>query len=171
MRARRDGALVSVTYLTTGVPPREQLWRWQRAGYRSRGAHQRDDAGAAAALQNYIAGAARALRWSFATRLLNCLDAAVTSVEQAIVAVGATELWVTAFEGAHQDHDAANALAASFREHLPVWEFAAYNFARGRVVSNRLLDARGGAIEIELDRDEIALPAPGALGLYASERG
>ena len=49
-RARRDGALVSVIYLTTGVPPREQLWRWQRAGYRSRVAHRRDEAARAAAL-------------------------------------------------------------------------------------------------------------------------
>jgi LmbE family N-acetylglucosaminyl deacetylase len=166
-RARRDGALVSVIYLTTGVPPREQLWRWQRAGYRSRVAHRRDEAARAAALLKLEQRGCSDIP---SRRLLHCLDAAVTSVGQAIVAVGATELWVTAFEGAHQDHDAANALAASFREHLPVWEFAAYNFARGRVVSNRFLDARGGAIEIELDRDEIALKRR-ALGLYASERG
>ena len=33
MRARRQGARLSVLYLTTGVPPREALWPWQRAGY------------------------------------------------------------------------------------------------------------------------------------------
>ena len=166
-RARRDGALVSVIYLTTGVPPCEQLWRWQRAGYRSRVAHRRDEAARAAALLQLEQRGCSDIP---SRRLLNCLDAAVTSVGQAIVAVGATELWVTAFEGAHQDHDAANALAASFCEHLPVWEFAAYNYAGGKVRTNRFFDARGGVVEIEADRDEVALKRR-ALALYASERG
>ena len=98
------------------------------------------------------------------------LDEAAASVERAIEAAAATELWVTAFEGAHQDHDAANAIAARFRERLPVWEFAAYNYAGGKVRSNRFLDARGGVVELRAGRDESRLKRE-ALALYASERG
>jgi N-acetylglucosamine malate deacetylase 1 len=166
MRARHEGAQLSVVFLATGVPPREALWSWQRAGYEARVARRRDEAARAAALlQLGLCGfsdiPSRRLVWH--------LDEAAASVERAIEAVAATELWVPAFEGAHQDHDAANVLAASFRGRLSVWEFAAYNYAGGRVRSNRFFDARGGVVELEADRDEAALKR-WALALYASER-
>jgi LmbE family N-acetylglucosaminyl deacetylase len=166
-RARRDGAQVSVFYLTTGVPPREALWRWQRAGYAARVERRRGEAARAAEL----IGLAGVGGLEIASRsLIHHLDEAAAAVGHALDRTAATEMWVTAFEGAHQDHDAASALAAQFRERLPVWEFAAYNFAGGRVRSNRFHDARGGVIELHLDRAEIALKRDG-LGIYASERG
>jgi LmbE family N-acetylglucosaminyl deacetylase len=167
MRARRAGALVSVVYLTTGVPPRELLWPWQRAGYGERVARRRDESARAAALLQLEHGGYSDIP---SRHLLRYLDEAAASVERAIEIAAATELWVTAFEGAHQDHDAANALAARFRERLPVWEFAAYNYAGGTARSNRLLDARGGVVELNADRGEAALKRQ-ALDLYVSERG
>ncbi|HVH81860.1 MAG TPA: hypothetical protein VM782_20850, partial [Stellaceae bacterium] len=64
---------------------------------------------------------------------------------------------------------AANAIGAGVSGRLPVWEFAAYNFAGGRVHTNSFLDARGGVIELRLNREEIALKRQ-ALAVYASER-
>jgi hypothetical protein len=98
------------------------------------------------------------------------LDAAAASVEPALGETQADCLWVPAFEGAHQDHEAANALAAKMRDRLPIWEFAAYNHAGGKLRSNRFIDARGGVIELHLSREEAALKRR-ALALYASERG
>ena len=167
IRARREGAAVSVVYLTTGVPPRERFWRWQRAGYAARVARRRGEAERAAALLQLGQVGHSDVP---SRRLLHHLDEAVASVKHAIGAAAATELWVPAFEGAHQDHDAANALAASVRGRLPVWEFAAYNYAGGKVRSNRFLDARGGVVELKADRDEARLKRQ-ALGLYVSERG
>jgi LmbE family N-acetylglucosaminyl deacetylase len=166
-RARQEGARISVVYLTTGVPPRETLWPWQRRAYAARIARRRDEGAAAAALlrlepAGFLDIPSRRLRFH--------LDEAAAAVERALGATAADTLWVTAFEGAHQDHDAANALAARFRERLAVWEFAAYSFARGRVSSNRFADARGGVIELHPNPDEAALKRR-ALALYASERG
>jgi hypothetical protein len=103
-------------------------------------------------------------------RLVRHLDEAAACVERAIGVVAASELWVPAFEGAHQDHDAANAIAASFLPRLPVWEFAAYNYAGGKVRSNRFLDASGGVVELTADRREAELKRE-ALARYRSERG
>jgi LmbE family N-acetylglucosaminyl deacetylase len=167
MRARRGGAQISVVFQTTGAPPRETLWPWQRPGYEARVARRRNEAERAAALLQLGLGGFSGIP---SRRLVSHLDEAAASVEQAIDATAATELWVTAFEGAHQDHDAANALAASFRDRLPVWEFAAYNYAGGKVRSNRFLDARGGVVELTADREEAVLKRR-ALALYASERG
>jgi LmbE family N-acetylglucosaminyl deacetylase len=51
-RAVAAGARVFGLYLTTGVPPVERLWRWQRQGYAERVARRRNEALAtAAALQ------------------------------------------------------------------------------------------------------------------------
>lgn len=166
-RARQEGARVFVLYLTTGVPPPETLWRWQRAGYAARTACRREEAEAAAAAlrlepAGFLGIPARRLRFH--------LNEAADAVDRALASTGASELWVTAFEGAHQDHDAANALAAQVSERLPVWEFAAYNYAGGRVRANRFADARGGVIELHPDRDEALLKRQ-VLYLYASERG
>jgi LmbE family N-acetylglucosaminyl deacetylase len=167
LRARRAGAKVSVLYLTTGVPSRGQLWPWQRAGHAARVALRRGEAKRAATLFGLEAGMFLDIA---SRRLVGHLDEAEAAVDHALEAVAASELWVPAFEGAHQDHDAANAIAARFRDRVPVWEFAAYNFAAGRVQSNRFIDARGGVIEFTAGREERALKRE-ALAIYASERG
>jgi LmbE family N-acetylglucosaminyl deacetylase len=166
-RARSEGARLSVLYLTTGVPPRELLWHWRR---RSRDAHvarRCDEALAASTLFGFEPAGFLDIA---SRQLLQHLDQATAAVDRALGATSAQCLWVTAFEGAHQDHDAANAIAASFRDRMPVWEFAAYNFSDGKVCSNRFIDARGGVIELKLNREEAALKRR-ALALYASERG
>jgi N-acetylglucosamine malate deacetylase 1 len=167
MRVRRQGAQLAVVFLTTGVPPREVLWPWQRAGYEARVARRRNEAARAAELLQLGLGGFSDIP---SRRLVRHFDEAAALVERAIDAAASTELWVTAFEGAHQDHDAANALAARFRGRLPVWEFAAYNYAGGKVRSNQFVDARGGVVELAATRDEARLKRE-ALALYASERG
>jgi LmbE family N-acetylglucosaminyl deacetylase len=166
-RARAEGARLFVLYLTTGVAPRDLLWPWRRGGHDTRVARRRDESRAAAALvgiepAGFLDIASR--------RLLAHLDEAAVAVDRALAQTAADCLWVPAFEGAHQDHDAANALAARVRDRLPVWEFAAYNYAGGQVRTNRFIDARGGVIELRLSRAE-ALLKRRALALYASERG
>jgi LmbE family N-acetylglucosaminyl deacetylase len=167
LRARQAGIRVLVLYLTTGVPAPEALWPWQRAGYAERLSLRRDEAHAAAALIGlepigFLDYPSRRLR--------HHLDAAAAEIGRAVMQCAADALWVPAFEGAHQDHDAANALAAQFCDVLPVHEFAAYNFAGGRIRSNRFADPRAGEVTIEASTEEAALKRQ-ALACYASERG
>jgi N-acetylglucosamine malate deacetylase 1 len=159
MRASAAGLRVCVLYLTTGVP--------HRRGYEARVSRRRREAVAAAALLGiepvgFGDPPARCLRHD--------LDAAYRSIDQALRSCGARELWVPAFEGGHQDHDAANALAAAFADRLPVFEFAAYNFAGDRVSANRFADCRGGEQALAATPSEAALKRR-ALALYVSERG
>lgn len=166
-RAKAAGAEIFVLYLTSGVPAPELLWPWQRAAYPVRLRRRREEAAAAADLLGlrpigFLDGPARGLR--------HRLVAARREIERVLGEHAADCLWVTAFEGAHQDHDAANALAASFRGHLPIWEFAAYNFAGGRVQANRFADRRDGDVAIAATPGEMALKRA-ALACYRSERG
>jgi LmbE family N-acetylglucosaminyl deacetylase len=105
-----------------------------------------------------------------ARRLRHHLDAAADDIGSAIGRCEGNALWVPAFEGAHQDHDAANALASVFFDRLPVREFAAYNFAGCRVRSNRFPEECGAETVIDASPDEAALKRR-ALACYASERG
>jgi len=166
-RARAADARVFVLYLTTGIPAPEALWAWQRAGHTARVSRRRAEAHAAAALVGlepigFLDYPARRLR--------HHLDAAAAAIGRAVMQCAADSLWVPAFEGAHQDHDAANALAAQFCDVLPVHEFAAYNFAGGRVRSNRFADRRDDEVTIEATVEEAALKRQ-ALACYESERG
>ena len=167
LRARAAGARVFVLYLTTGIPAGEALWPWHRPGYAKRLRRRRDEAWAAAALVGLepIGFSDRPSR-----RLRHHLDETEAEIEQAIAACAAEALWVPAFEGGHQDHDAANALAARFRARLPVDEFAAYHLAGGRVRANRFVEERGGERAIEARAEEAAVKRR-ALACYASERG
>ena len=167
LRARNAGAELFVLYLTTGVPPRDLLWPWQRHGYAARVTRRRDEAIQAAPLMGLRPTGFLEIP---SRRLLAHLNVAMSAVHRALDETAADCIWVPAFEGAHQDHDAANALAARANNRLPVWEFAAYNYCGGRARSNRFLDARGGVIELRLNREEVALKRQ-TLAVYASERG
>src|SRR5205085_11596820 len=103
-------------------------------------------------------------------RLRADLDRAAAELDAVIARCAADALWAPAFEGGHQDHDAANALAARFAGRVPVWEFAAYNLAGGRVRANRFAAEHGGEVMIEATAAE-ARQKRAALGCYASERG
>jgi N-acetylglucosamine malate deacetylase 1 len=166
LRECAGGAIVRTLYLTTGVPPCELLWRRQRRAYESRLRRRREEAMAAAALLGLKPGAFLDIP---ARRLRHHLDAAAARVREALADGAAEALWVPAFEGGHQDHDAANAIAARFRDRLPVWEFAAYNFSGGRVRSNRFAEQCGSEKTIAATSEEMALKRR-ALSLYASER-
>jgi len=165
-RARAAGCRVFVLYLTTGVPWPAALWPWQRAGQPARVSRRRAEAEAAAALVGcepigFLDYPSRRLR--------HHLDAAAAEVERALAECEAEALWVPAFEGAHQDHDAANAVAAQFRGHVRIHEFAAYNLSGGHITSNRFPDRGDGDVTIQATAEEAALKKK-ALACYASER-
>lgn len=167
MRAVATGARVFVLYLTTGVPAAGELWPWRRQEYAARVARRRAEAEAADALIgleaiDFLDGPSRRLRED--------LDQTTAKIERALADCGANAVWVPAFEGAHQDHDAANALAASFRNLVSVWEFAAYNFAGGRCNANRFPVEQGGEIVLDPTGAEAARKRR-ALACYVSERG
>jgi LmbE family N-acetylglucosaminyl deacetylase len=167
MRAAASGARVFALCLTTGVPAADDLWPWRRKEYAARVARRRAEAEAAAALIGLepIGFGDRPSR-----RLCAHLDEAFGEIERALADSRAEALWVPAFEGAHQDHDAANAVAASLRNLVPIWEFAAYNFAGGRVNTHRFPAQRGDEAVVVPNAAEAALKRR-ALARYTSERG
>jgi len=167
LRARAAGARVFVLYLTSGVPEPATLWRWQRPRHAARVARRRAEAEAAA---RFLGLEPVGFRDTPSRRLVHELDRAAGDVAAAVASCSAETLWVPAFEGGHQDHDAANALAAKLGAPLPVTEFAAYNFAGGKVTANRFASLRGGEVAIAATEAE-AERKRRALRCYASERG
>jgi hypothetical protein len=149
-----------VLFLTTGVPARETVWPWERRRHDARVARRRDEAIAVA--QRLGVDIVAFQPWPTRT-----LKDHLAQAEQVVrdAARDADEVWVPAWEGAHQDHDVANWLAS--RLTCPVLEFAEYSFAGGVVRSNELPDGAGVR---RLTPDE-ANWKRALLGLYESERG
>lgn len=166
-RARTAGAEIFGLYLTTGVPPRELLWPWQRRGHRRRVERRRREALAAA-----VALGITPLDFSDipSRRLKSHLAKTLAAIGGAIERCRAEALWTPAWEGAHQDHDATNFLAARFAGRLPVTEFAEYNFAGG-VPRSQLFPAPTGAETVLRLTAEERAAKRALLGLYRSERG
>jgi LmbE family N-acetylglucosaminyl deacetylase len=165
-RALAAGAGVYIFHLTTGVPERALLWPWQRSGHALRVAIRRAEAAAAAA----ALGAELAGFGDRPTRTLkDHLPAARREVEAAIERFGIETLWVPAYEGGHQDHDAAHCLASTWRRELSVWEFAEYNYAGGVVNANAFLRPQANQIQVRLSPEEVRHKGE-VLGLYRSEQ-
>jgi len=165
-RARAAGAAVFALYLTTGVPAADALWPWRRGRYADRVATRRTEAIAAAATLGIepLGFAERPSR-----QLKSALGAALGELRSAIDRARPDEVWVSAWEGGHQDHDVANFLAARIAERVPVVEYAEYNFAGGAVRSQRFPDATGAETVLRLTPDEVAAKRA-LLSLYRSER-
>ena len=157
-RAVAAGSAVSVLPLTTGIPRRDDVRRITR--------RRREAVAAAEALGIAIAG------WSdrSSRSLKDDLAEARAETLAAIRRVGADRLWVPAYEGGHQDHDTANALAWTLRDAVEVWEFAEYGFCGCRVRANAFPRPRGDETVLALDEAERARKRD-LLRLYRSERG
>jgi N-acetylglucosamine malate deacetylase 1 len=166
-RAIAAGASGYVMYLTTGVPPRALLWPWQRPGYHRRVARRRAEAAEAARR----IGLSPVAWLNHPSRTLKShLAAALAAVADAVAAHAIDALWVSAWEGAHQDHDVANFIAAQFAARMPVLEFAEYNFAGSRVRSGCFPTSGPEDTVLRLDAEE-ALWKRRLLACYRSERG
>ncbi|HXQ39959.1 MAG TPA: PIG-L family deacetylase [Candidatus Udaeobacter sp.] len=166
-RAIAGGAEVFALYLTTGVPAAAVLWPWQRPGHGARVKRRREEAlQAAGRIGLKPAGF---LDWP-SRSLKSHLAEAEAAIADAIAAHGIAALWTPAWEGAHQDHDATNFLAARFAGGLPVLEFAEYNYAGGKLRSGEFPPGGEAAGLLELTPEEISWKRR-LLACYASERG
>ena len=167
LRARAQGAAVSILFLTTGVPSPQRLWPWDRPRHPDRVERRRQEARRACA----ALGAEIACFSPVASReLKNDLRGARNLIVEQSAACGAGTLWVPAYEGGHPDHDLANFIASTVRQAPAVWEYSAYNFFGGSVRSNEFFSRTGGEIELKLSDDERRFKKT-LLEMYTSERG
>lgn len=163
-RAREAGSEVFALYVTTGVPQPPAPWRWR---YPARVRRRREEAKRAAALL----GIAPVAFHDVPGRTLKAhLAEARDSVIATMADCGADAVWVPAYEGGHQDHDAANALGWALGDRVAVCEFAEYNFAGGAVRSQAFPETLGAEHEIRLTAQEAELKRK-ALTIYGSEKG
>jgi len=172
-RAQARGAEVIGLDLTHGCPPREALWPWARMTHGARVETRRHEAEAAAR----ELGITRIPDDGLAARCLrHALPAAYARIRSAAEAHAIDTLWVPAYEGAHPDHDCANALAfalARARPGIAAWEFAEYSNAGGVRRANAFFDAGagadGGAITIAIKDEDEGRWKTRLLALYRSE--
>lgn len=168
-RARAQGAELFGLDLTYGCPPREALWPWARGAHAARVETRRREAAAAARALGIARIADDGLP---ARRLRHALPAAFARLRAAADAYAIDTLWAPAYEGAHPDHDCANALAfalARERPGLAAWEFAEYSNAGGVRRANEFFAPRGGEIAIELADENEGRWKSHLLALYRSE--
>jgi LmbE family N-acetylglucosaminyl deacetylase len=170
-RARAAGAQVFGYVLTTGVPARRVLWRWQRRGYGWRVKRRLRECRAVAELLGFASMAypsmpTRQLR----TALLDARRNILRELGRLMI----DTVWAPAYEGAHADHDSANVLAASLNEgperaSVAVYEYAEYNFYGGKIRAQTFPKELGTENVLVLTPEEIEFKRK-ALAVYVSAR-
>jgi LmbE family N-acetylglucosaminyl deacetylase len=165
--ARRQGCRVHAAYLTTGVPPREVMWSWQRGAHHDRQLQTRRHE------MNTVAGELGlnvALCTDIPSRHLRYHITSTISQLDDIVELNRIDmLWVPAYEGGHQDHDVANFVGAMLKARVAVWEFSEYHFAHARVTTHRFVTPGGGERVLTLPPHAVSRKRR-LLGLYESEQ-
>jgi N-acetylglucosamine malate deacetylase 1 len=165
-RRRLAGDKLFGLYLTCGVPGPEHLWAWDRRKREARVQQRRQEArDAAAALGIEPVGFSD---WSSRTLKLH-LGEALVWIDRMLTQYEIDELWVSAWEGGHQDHDVANFLAAHAAGGRPVKEFAEYSMAAGRPLWQLFARANGTETVMRLTAEE-AEAKRRLLALYRSEK-
>lgn len=154
LRAQTQGSKIFGLYLTTGISSRKK-----------EAALRREEAKKVAGLLNIHAVAFEEIP---SRRLKNHLHEVEKKIAATIEDCEIDRLWVPAYEGGHQDHDAANFLASRFKKALPVWEFSEYHFFGGKTYSNDFFKLTGDEKKVELTKEESQIKKR-ALSLYKSE--
>lgn len=165
-RCRGAGDRFFGVYLTDGIPAREHLWSWDRPR-RAAWARRRGGEAQTAARMLGIKPVAFC-DWPSRT-LKTHLNEATTRVAAVLVEHAIDAIWVSAWEGGHQDHDVANFLAARVCGGRPVIEFAEYNRGGGALRWNRFAVPNGSESELRLTAQETKAKRR-LLALYRSER-
>lgn len=166
-RARAAGAQVFTLLLTTGIPPIERMWPWNRASYRDRIALRMAEYDRSLT-QLDVADAGRLAIPS--RTLKDHMPDAHGLIRDAIEVVRPDMVWAPTYEGGHQDHDTTNFLASLFRDRVDVWEFAEYTYWGGKVRCNWFPETARTTMAIQLNDNERAAKRA-LLDIYSSERG
>jgi len=165
-RAQAQGAEVFGFYLTTGVPPREVLWWWQRKGYPRLVERRRREAEEVAELLSIEAVGFQEIP---SRTLKSFLGPTREKLIRAVQGLQIDTLWAPTYEGGHQDHDVANFLASTLKDRVQVWEFSEYHYFGRKVRCHEFFAPNGTERVLLLDNGEQALKRK-ALALYRSER-
>jgi LmbE family N-acetylglucosaminyl deacetylase len=160
------GGRIFGLYLTCGMPRPDGRSFWRRPGGPARIERRRDEARAvASALGIEPVGFCD---WP-SRGLKDHLDEAVNRIGDVIATHDIDTIWVSAWEGGHQDHDVANFLACRCASGRPVVEFAEYNLGDGAPRWHRFAVPNGSETVIRLTPEEAAFKRR-LLDVYRSER-
>ena len=79
-------------------------------------------------------------------------------------------IFCPAYEGGHQDHDVSNFICSRLRNSTGVYEYAEYNFSKGRINCNKFVKSTKNEITIKLSEKEKKEKIK-FLKIYNSEKG
>ncbi len=164
-RAVKRGARLFGTYLTTGAPPREHFWRRDVRRYTERVSTRNREARKVAARLELTP-----VRFGEipSRTLKDHLERTRTDLLRDLRELDIDALWTPAYEGGHQDHDAAHVLASTVVDRVRVWEFSEYHCAGGRTINQEFITLNGTERTWRLDKEERTFKKE-LLKLYASE--
>ena len=165
-RKKKRGISFVTFFLTNGVMPREKMWFFKRNSYSSilsQRILEMKKSMTAIGIKNYT-------YQNIPSRTLkDNIEPSIYRINKLINKHKIDTLFAPAYEGGHQDHDAANFISSKFVNKLSVYEYSEYNFFSNKVNSNHFINLSGKENNIYLDEHEKKEKIE-ALKIYESEK-
>ena len=156
-----------IFFPTNGVLSKEEMWFWDKRKYQEKKKIRNKEM--KESLQ-YL-GVKKFFRQNIPTRKLKeNIGKTFNKINLLIKNWKIDTVFCPAYEGGHQDHDVSNFICSRLRNNYKVFEYAEYNFSKGKINCNEFVKPTNDEVTIKLSekekREKMKL-----LEIYNSEKG
>ena len=156
-----------IFFPTNGVLSKEEMWFWDKRKYQEKKKLRNKEM--KKSLQ-YL-GVKKFFKQNIPTRKLKeNIEKTFKKINLLIKNWKIDTVFCPAYEGGHQDHDVSNFICSRLRNNYKVFEYAEYNFSKGKINCNEFVKPTKNEVTIKLSerekREKMEL-----LKIYNSEKG
>ena len=156
-----------IFFPTNGVISKEEMWFWDKRKYQEKKNLRNKEM--KKSLQ-YL-GVKKFFKQNIPTRKLKeNIEKTFKKINLLIKNWKIDTVFCPAYEGGHQDHDVSNFICSRLRNNYKVFEYAEYNFSKGKINCNEFVKPTKNEVTIKLSekekREKMRL-----LEIYNSEKG
>ncbi len=156
-----------IFFPTNGVISKEQMWFWNKNKYEEKKKIRNEEMKKSLKLL----GIKKFFKQDIPTRKLKeNIEKTFRKINLLVRDYKIDTIFCPAYEGGHQDHDVSNFICSKFQNSSKVYEYAEYNFSKGKINCNEFIKTTKDEVTIKLSekekKEKIKL-----LKIYNSEKG
>lgn len=158
---------IIIFFLTNGVISKEEMWFWNKKKYKEKKKIRDEEMKKSLKLL----GIKKFFKQDIPTRKLKeNIERTFEKINLLVKDHKIDTIFCPAYEGGHQDHDVSNFICSRLRNSTEVYEYAEYNFSKGRINCNKFVKSTKNEITIKLSEKEKKEKIK-FLKIYNSEKG
>ena len=156
-----------IFFPTNGVLSKEEMWFWDKRKYEEKKNLRNEEMKKSL---RYL-GVKKFFKQDIPTRKLKeNIKKTFKKINILIKNYKIDTIFCPAYEGGHQDHDISNFICSRLRNNSKIYEYAEYNFSKGKINCNEFIKSTKNEVTIKLSEKEKSEKIR-LLEIYNSEKG